>query len=113
MQDTVTKVRSEQKKHVVEVESRLKQNEQKVDEMKFVIDNQVSRVENFESYLDKNKALIEQIKDQLEDNMTDISDKIKHVHGDLTKMISDIGTRQNKVDGTFEIVQEKLDNCVA
>ena len=31
--------------------------------MKFVIDNQVSRVENFESYLDKNKAIIEQIKD--------------------------------------------------
>ena len=85
----------------------------KVDEMKFVIDSQVAKVENFESYLDKNKALIEQIKDQLEDNMTDISDKIKTVHGDLTKMISDIGTRQNKVDGTFEIVQEKLDNCVA
>ena len=63
MQDTVTKVRSEQKKHVEEVESRLKQNQQKVDEMKFAIDNQVSRVENFESYLDKNKALIEQIKD--------------------------------------------------
>ena len=80
--------------------------------MKFVIDNQVSRVENFESYLDKNKALIEQIKDQLEDNMTEISDRIKTSHGDLTKMISDIGTRQNKIDGTFEIVQEKLDNCV-
>ena len=70
-------------------------------------------MENFESYLDKNKALIEQIKDQLEDNMTDISDKIKNVHGDLTKMISDIGTRQNKVDSTFEIVQEKLDVCVS
>ena len=44
--------------------------------------------------------------------MTEISDRIKTSHGDLTKMIADIGTRQNKIDGTFEIVQEKLDNCV-
>ena len=35
---------------------------QKVDEMKFVIDSQVARVENFESYLDKNKSLIEKMK---------------------------------------------------
>ena len=44
--------------------------------------------------------------------MTDISSKIKAVHGELTKMIQDIGNRQNKIDGTFEIVQEKLDTVV-
>ena len=112
MQDTITKVRSEQKKHIEEVENRLQTNEKKMEDMKFIIDNQESRVENFESYLDKNKALIEQCKDQLEDAMSDISGKIKAVHGELTKMIQDIGNRQNKIDGTFEIVQEKLDSVV-
>ena len=58
-----------------------------MDDMKFIIETQESRVENFESYLDKNKALIEQCKDQLEDSMIDISGKIKAVHGELTKMI--------------------------
>ena len=112
MQDTITKVRSEQKKHIEEVENRLLSNQKRIDDMKFTIENQESRVENFESYLDKNKALIEQCKDQLEDSMTDISSKIKAVHGELTKMIQDIGNRQNKIDGTFEIVQEKLDTVV-
>ena len=55
--------------------------------MKFAIENETSRVDNFESYLDKNKALIEQIKDALEDNMTEISSKVKQVHGDITKMV--------------------------
>ena len=59
MQDTITKVRSEQKKHIEEVENRLLSNQKRIDDMKFTIENQESRVENFESYLDKNKALIE------------------------------------------------------
>ena len=112
MQDTVTKVRSEQKKHIEEVGNQLKLFGLQVNEMKFAVENETARVDNFESYLDRNKALIEQVKDQLEENMTDLSDKIKTVHGDLTKMIQDIGTRQNKIDGTFELVQEKLDVCV-
>ena len=75
-----------------------------VNEMKFAVENETARVDNFESYLDRNKALIEQVKDQLEENMTELSDKIKTVHGDLTKMIQDIGLRQNKIDGSFELV---------
>ena len=104
MQDTITKTKSEQKKHEEEVGSQLKQYRAIVDELKFAIENQQAKVENFESYLDKNKMLIEQSKDRLEVSMGDLADKIKTVHGDLTKMIQDIGSRQNKLDGTFEIV---------
>ena len=59
MQDTITKTKAEQKKHEEEIASQLKQNKAVVEELKFVIDNQQAKVENFESYLDKNKMLIE------------------------------------------------------
>ena len=92
--------------------SLLKQHGLKVDEMKFALENQGARVDNFESYLDKNKAHIEQIKDQLENNVIELSDKIKVVHGDMTKIVQDIGSRQNKIDSLNERFQERLDTCV-